>query len=212
MDRPLLAVGGGCFLLGELGHILEEHTHEHLMPTKFEGAAAMAVYNKLSKPNITRLNAKGEPWDGKDAKGNNAFACPIVIHDGLVPHPCRRCQRLFTVTFLQVYISGQVGWKGKPEPDPEKWSEDVISKSIEGQTARTLEKIDALLKVAGTSKANIIDTQVWVQDIDKHFDAMNVEYKKWAGEGPNKGVRACVESKMARKCLLVEIKVVAALP
>ena len=40
---------------------------------------------------------------------------------------------------------------------------------------------------------------------------MNVVYKKWAGEGAQKGVRACVESSLARACLKVEIKVVAAL-
>jgi len=60
------------------------------------GAAFTYAVMKLWKPSIQRLNAKGEPWDGKGR------AAPIVVHNGYV------------------YISGQVGWKDKPggEIDP----------------------------------------------------------------------------------------------
>jgi enamine deaminase RidA (YjgF/YER057c/UK114 family) len=51
---------------------------------------------------------------------------------------------------------------------------------------------------AGTSKDNILSAQVWLKDINTHFDAMNVEWNKWAGDSPAKGVRACVESALAR--------------
>merc|ERR1712166_406411 len=123
--------------------------------------------------------------DGEPWNGDS-FACPIVIHDG------------------KVYISGQVGWISREKQE--------IGETIEEQTVKTLANVDALLKAAGTSKEYIIDTMIWLKDIDQHFDQMNVEFKKWAGDGTTKGVRACVESAMARKSLLVEIKVVAVLP
>ena len=101
------------------------------------GAAAGILISKLTKPGIRRLTKDGGPWEGFQ-KG---FAAPILIHDG------------------KVYISGQVGWKGDPQAVG-PWEEAAIASDIEGQTQRTLEKIDALLKAAGTSKDNIIDTQV----------------------------------------------------
>jgi enamine deaminase RidA (YjgF/YER057c/UK114 family) len=42
---------------------------------------------------------------------------------------------------------------------------------------------------------------------------MNEVWGEWVGEFPDhKGVRACVESPMARPSILVEIQVIAALP
>ena len=45
------------------------------------------------------------------------------------------------------------------------------------------------------------------------FAPMNEVWFEWVGEFPEqKGVRACVEAAMARPKLLVEIKVIAAVP
>jgi len=150
------------------------------------GAAATLAFQKFTKPGIQRLNKDGEAWDGV------GFAAPIVIHNGMV------------------YISGQVGWKDKPQAEG-PWSEECIAAEIEGQTKRTLEKIDSLLKAAGTSKDNILTTKIWLKNISGDFNRMNSVYKPWAGESTAKGVRACVESSLARECLKVEIQVVAAL-
>jgi len=99
-----------------------------------------------------------------------------------------------------VYLSGQVGDLDKLE----------TSDAAE-QTRQTLRKIDGLLADAGTSKENILSSQIWVKDITEHFEPMNGVWNAWVSP-KNKGVRACVEARMARQGILVEIKVIAALP
>eukprot|EP00658_Telonema_sp_P-2_P020607 TRINITY_DN18165_c0_g1_i1.p1 TRINITY_DN18165_c0_g1~~TRINITY_DN18165_c0_g1_i1.p1 ORF type:complete len:154 (+),score=32.97 TRINITY_DN18165_c0_g1_i1:202-663(+) len=101
-----------------------------------------------------------------------------------------------------LYLSGQVG------DIPTLATSDVTA-----QTRQTLAKIDKLLAAAGTSREHILSAQIWLKDIEADFKAMNVVWNDWVGKaGESKGVRACVESKMARETLLVEIKVVAAVP
>lgn len=81
------------------------------------------------------------------------------------------------------------------------------------QTRETLAKIDTILAECGTSKRHVLSTQIWVKSIADHFAPMNEVWNDWVAEFPDaKGVRACVESPMARPSILVEIQVVAALP
>jgi len=88
---------------------------------------------------------------------------------------------------------------------------DKLDGDITAQTEQTLKKIDDLLAEAGTNKEQILTTQIWLRDIDTDFAAMNEVWNKWV-HPTNKGVRACVEAKLARPQLLVEVKVVAAMP
>ena len=101
-----------------------------------------------------------------------------------------------------VHLSGQVGIIDR-----------LGESTIEEQTRETLDKIDALLAKAGTSKKYILSSQIWLKDIKRDFNAMNVVWNQYVAEFPDhKGVRACVEAEMARPTLLVEIKVIAAIP
>ncbi|GMI24060.1 hypothetical protein TrCOL_g9579 [Triparma columacea] len=101
-----------------------------------------------------------------------------------------------------VYLSGQVGEISLLE------SSDTAE-----QTRQTLQKIEKLLADAGTSKDHILDTQIWVRDMKEDFAAMNEVWYDWVGpESKRKGVRACVESNMARPGIRVEIKVTAYIP
>ncbi|GMI17866.1 hypothetical protein TrLO_g1364 [Triparma laevis f. longispina] len=103
-----------------------------------------------------------------------------------------------------VYLSGQVG---KINQDSQALDGDITS-----QTQETLAKIDKLLAEAGIDKTKIISTNIWLKDIKSDFAPMNIVWNDWvAGCGSTKGVRACVESAMARPTILVEIQVVAAL-
>ena len=80
------------------------------------------------------------------------------------------------------------------------------------QTRETLAKIDKLLAQCGTSKKKILKTQIWVKTMGEHFAPMNEVWNEYVNEFPEfKGVRACVESEMARPTILVEIQVMAAL-
>eukprot|EP00518_Triparma_eleuthera_P003142 CAMPEP_0182463576 /NCGR_PEP_ID=MMETSP1319-20130603/7717_1 /TAXON_ID=172717 /ORGANISM="Bolidomonas pacifica, Strain RCC208" /LENGTH=146 /DNA_ID=CAMNT_0024663139 /DNA_START=35 /DNA_END=475 /DNA_ORIENTATION=- len=113
-----------------------------------------------------------------------ARACPAVIHNNTV------------------YLSGQV-------PDIPTLSTSDIAE----QTRQTLSKIDALLLQCGTDRTRIVSSQVWVKDIERDFEGMNEVWNAWVGDDSQpKGVRACVQSPMAREHILVEIKVIAALP
>ena len=95
-----------------------------------------------------------------------------------------------------VYLAGQVasGAKGK---------------SVGDQTRDILGHIDRLLKEAGTSKAKLLTTNIWLTDIGK-FAEMNAEWDKWVAPG-HTPARATVEAKLAAPEYTVEIMVTAAI-
>jgi len=82
------------------------------------------------------------------------------------------------------------------------------SADIKEQTRTTLEKIDALLEQAGSDREHILTTNIFLRDI-KDFAAMNEVWDAWVPEG-FAPARACVEARMARPELLVEMVVSAA--
>lgn len=85
-------------------------------------------------------------------------------------------------------------------PDP---SGDITS-----QTRQVLERIDALLAMAGTDKSKLLSAQVWLSDM-RLFEAHNAAWNAWV-DRENPPVRACVRADLVRPGLLVEIMVVAA--
>lgn len=95
-----------------------------------------------------------------------------------------------------VYLAGQV-------------AKDYTA-TIEVQTQQVLDAIDALLKEVGTSKANILQTTVILNNI-ADFAAMNSVYDKWVDKA-NPSTRACIEGRLADPSLRVEIIIVAAMP
>lgn len=82
------------------------------------------------------------------------------------------------------------------------------SKDIKEQTSTTLEKVEALLEIAGSDKKHILSTTIYLRDM-KDFAAMNEVWDAWVVPG-HQPARACVEARMARPELLVEMSVVAA--
>jgi enamine deaminase RidA (YjgF/YER057c/UK114 family) len=93
-----------------------------------------------------------------------------------------------------VYVAGQVA--------------DDPGADVAGQTRQVLAKIDGLLAEAGTDKSKIVLANVWLSDIST-FDQMNEVWDAWVTPG-KPPARACVESRLARPQLKVEIMVVAA--
>lgn len=83
------------------------------------------------------------------------------------------------------------------------------TKGITEQTETMLEKVDALLLQAGSDREHMLSATIYVRDM-KDFAAMNAVWDAWVPEG-HAPARACVEARMARAELLVEISVVAAL-
>jgi len=79
---------------------------------------------------------------------------------------------------------------------------------VAGQTRQILDKIDQYLAEAGSDKTRILNTTIWLADM-QDFAAMNVVWDAWvpAGAAPP---RACVESRLATPAYKVEIRVIAA--
>ena len=79
---------------------------------------------------------------------------------------------------------------------------------IKEQTRTMLEKVDDLLKQAGSDRKHILSATVYLKDM-KYFTEMNEVWDTWVIEDYSPA-RACVQSHLARAELLVEISVVAA--
>lgn len=82
------------------------------------------------------------------------------------------------------------------------------SKDIAEQTQTMLDKVDALLLQAGSDREHMLSATVYLRDM-KDFAAMNEVWDAWVPEG-HAPARACVEARMARPELLVEVSVIAA--
>ena len=93
-----------------------------------------------------------------------------------------------------VYLCGQVA----------RDSDD----DIKGQTRTMLEKVDELLQQAGSDRKHILSATVYIKDM-KYFSEMNEVWDAWVIEG-HSPARACVEARLARPELLVEVSVIAA--
>ncbi|HEX9818791.1 MAG TPA: RidA family protein [Methylomirabilota bacterium] len=80
--------------------------------------------------------------------------------------------------------------------------------TVKAQTEAILKKIDDLLGQAGSSKANLLSTTIYLSDI-RAFDEMNAVWDAWVSAG-NTPARATVEARLANPKYLVEIMVTAA--
>ena len=80
---------------------------------------------------------------------------------------------------------------------------------IKEQTQVVLEKVESLLEKYGSDKNHILSTTIYLKNMED-FQEMNEVWDNWVEEG-YEPARACVEAKMAREDLLVEMTVVAAL-
>ncbi|SBS34476.1 Enamine/imine deaminase [Marinomonas spartinae] len=82
------------------------------------------------------------------------------------------------------------------------------SADIAEQTQTMLDKVEVLLEQAGSSKEHLLSATIYLRDM-KDFAAMNDVWDAWVVQG-HTPARACVEARLARPELLVEISVVAA--
>jgi enamine deaminase RidA (YjgF/YER057c/UK114 family) len=92
------------------------------------------------------------------------------------------------------YLAGQV--PSNPQAD------------ISGQTADVLRIIDEMLASAGTSKSNLLRTEIFLRDIGD-FAAMNKVWDAWVDPKATPA-RATVEAKLARPEYKIEIVITAA--
>ena len=93
-----------------------------------------------------------------------------------------------------IYLAGQVA------DDPEA--------GIADQVRSVLGKIERLLQEAGSSKAKLLATTIYLADL-RDFGAMNALWDAWV-DPSNTPARTTVEARLARPTLRVEMTVVAA--
>jgi enamine deaminase RidA (YjgF/YER057c/UK114 family) len=93
-----------------------------------------------------------------------------------------------------VYLCGQVADNGEAPIGP--------------QTETMLAKVEKLLAQAGSGKDQILSATVYLRDM-KDFAQMNAVWDQWVPQG-HAPARACVEARLARPDLLVEVSIVAA--
>jgi enamine deaminase RidA (YjgF/YER057c/UK114 family) len=93
-----------------------------------------------------------------------------------------------------IYLAGQVP--------------DDTTQDIRGQTAQVLAMVDRLLAEAGSDKARILMTQIFLADIGD-VTAMNEVWDAWIPAG-NTPPRATVQAAMANAAYKIEIVVTAA--
>lgn len=79
---------------------------------------------------------------------------------------------------------------------------------VKNQTSEILGKIEDLLNKYGSSKENILSVTIYLRDM-KDFQDMNSVWDAWVESG-FEPARACVEARLARENLLVEMSVIAA--
>ncbi len=91
-----------------------------------------------------------------------------------------------------VYLAGQVG----------------EGASVAEQTKDCLASVDKLLAEAGSSKENILQAIIWLDDM-ADFAEMNAVWDAWVPEGAAPA-RACGDAKLAAPKFKVEITVIAA--
>lgn len=80
--------------------------------------------------------------------------------------------------------------------------------TIQEQTQIMLDKLDALLIQAGSSREQMLRATIWLADMSD-FAGLNEVWNAWVPEG-HAPARACGEAKLARPELKVEIIVDAA--
>jgi len=91
-----------------------------------------------------------------------------------------------------VYLAGQVG----------------EGATVAEQTRDCLACVDKLLAEAGSSKENLLQAIIWLDDM-ADFAEMNAEWDAWVPEG-HAPARACGDAKLAAPKFKVEITVIAA--
>ncbi|WP_296130897.1 RidA family protein [Pseudomonas sp. Ga0074129] len=95
-----------------------------------------------------------------------------------------------------VYLAGQLA--------------DDLSGDIVQQTRETLASTDRLLAEAGSDKSKILSVTIYLKDMDRDYAGLNEVWDAWVAPGAAPA-RACVEAKMYKPEVLVEMMIVAAL-
>ena len=85
----------------------------------------------------------------------------------------------------------------------------VEATDIVGQSKQVMKNLEAVLKEAGATFANVVKTTCFLKDVAADFAAFNTVYAEAMGE--NKPARSCVGVAELPKGVLVDVEVIAVL-
>jgi len=71
----------------------------------------------------------------------------------------------------------------------------IPGSSTAQQTAEALEKLESILKEAGSTKQDLLSVSIFIADYDKNFNEMNEVYDAWV-DSEHAPVRICVQAYM----------------
>ena len=101
-----------------------------------------------------------------------------------------------------VFVAGQVALDAA--------TGKIVEGDIGVQTRRVLENVKAILEAAGTSLDRAVEAHCFLADIKRDFAGFNEAYREYFDDtGPG---RTTVQAALPRDGLLVEIRIVAAMP
>lgn len=108
--------------------------------------------------------------------------------------------------YSQAVLSGNMLFlSGQIPVDPE--SGLVAGRTVEDQTRRVLENVDAVLKEAGFTRDDVIKTTLFIRDMESFARVNEIYAEFFAGMTPP--ARSCVEVSGLPKNVLVEMECVA---
>jgi 2-iminobutanoate/2-iminopropanoate deaminase len=121
-----------------------------------------------------------------------------IINVGATPSaPYSHCVKVGNLVFL----AGQIGWDLK--------TGKLVAGGIKAETRRTLENLKAVLKAAGGSLDEVVNTTVYVVDMASDYAGMNEVYREFFPQAPP--ARATVQVDALALGARVEIAVIAVL-
>lgn len=97
-----------------------------------------------------------------------------------------------------IFIAGQLGMDAK--------SGEFVSQSIEQQTEKALQNLQAILEQAGANLTDVVKTTVLLKNM-QDFNSMNKVYARFFSQAPP--ARAAFEAAKLPKDALVEIEAIA---
>jgi 2-iminobutanoate/2-iminopropanoate deaminase len=124
-----------------------------------------------------------------------------VIAAPNAPHPVGPYSKAIRVSHT-VYLSGEIAI----EPRANK---PMVDASIEDQTRRVLENLRAVLSADGLTMDNIVNTTVYLKDVND-FEKMNAVYATYFGRAPP--ARATVQVARLPLDMKIEISAIAVHP
>lgn len=123
-----------------------------------------------------------------------------IIHTNQAPEAIGPYSQAIRVGNV-LYSSGQIAI------NPATGTVEAID--IVGQSKQVMKNLEAVLKEAGATFANVVKTTCFLKDVAADFAAFNTVYAEAMGE--NKPARSCVGVAELPKGVLVEVEVIAVL-